>query len=110
MRTRAVLLACVVPLIAGCSGGTVGIRRGTPITHVQRDHGLPDVISDRSGDQVRYYVPADRPEHEWPPDAPRTFYYVDRDLAVTFVSGRTVQSEVIDSDLKHRILRPLVRR
>ena len=58
----------------------------------------------------RYYVTADRPEHEWPADAPRTFYYVDRDLAVTFVSGRTVQSEVIHSDLKHRILRPLVRR
>ena len=111
MRSGTVILvSCTAALLVGCSGGGGnGIRRGTPITHVQLDYGLPDVISDRSGDLKRFYVPTDRPEYEWPADAPRTFYYLDRDLAVTFVSGKAVRSEAIDAGLRERVLLPLVR-
>jgi hypothetical protein len=111
MRSRNVMIALVVVLPTGCaSDDTGGARRGTPIAHVEADYGPPDVIGDRSGDQKRYYVPAHRPEEEWPADAPRTFYYLDRGLAVTFVSGKAVGAGPIDADLREGVLLPLVRR
>jgi hypothetical protein len=110
MQSPAVILACIAVLMVGYSGNNGSIRRGTPITHVQLDYGLPDVISDSSGDETRYYVPTNRPEYEWPADAPRTFYYLERGLAVTFVSGKTVTAEPIDADLRERVLLPLVLR
>jgi len=102
------LLATAV--LCGCSLGESGIRRGTPITHVQLDRGRPDVISDSSGDLTRFYVPTNRPEAEWPWDAPRTFYYLDRNLAVTFERGKAVRAETIDAEMRERTLKPLVRR
>ena len=48
-----------------------GVRRGAMITSVQAELGLPDVISDSAGDRSRFYVPTDRPEHEWAWEAPR---------------------------------------
>jgi hypothetical protein len=110
VRSGTVILACTSALLVGCSEQGGGVRRGTPITHVQLDYGVPDVISDESGDQVRYYVPAHRPESEWPADAPRTFYYLDRGLAVTFVSGRAVSSAPIDAEVRELVLLPLIRR
>jgi hypothetical protein len=111
MRFAHFIIAWAVMLLAGCAANdTAGIRRGTPITHVQTDYGIPDVIADRSGDQKRYYVPSHRPESEWPADAPRTFYYLDRGLAVTFVSGKAVGAEPINADFRERVLSPLVRR
>ena len=96
---KLVALVCVgTPLMAtaGCGGGGhADVRRGTPITVVQHDVGMPDVIADESGDQKRFYVPAKRPPEEWPGEAPRTFYYMNRDLAVTFVRGKAVKSEPI---------------
>jgi hypothetical protein len=110
---KLVMLGCVAAMlvaVAGCSSaGHARIRRGTPITLVQRDVGVPDVIADESGDQKRYYVPAKRPPEEWPADAPRTFYYLDRNLAVTFVLGKAVKSEPIRPEQRER-LAALVRR
>ena len=80
--------------------GESGIRRGTSITDVQADFGLPDVISDASVDELRLYVPAKRPAYEWPADAPRTFYYLERNLAVESVSGNAVYAGSIDADIK----------
>jgi hypothetical protein len=110
MQCRTVILAFTAALLVGCSGNSAAIQRGTPITHVQLDYGLPDVISDESGDEKRYYVPTKRPEYEWPPEALRTFYYLDRDLAVTFVSGKAVSSASIKVEEREEVLLPLVRR
>jgi hypothetical protein len=63
-----------------------------------------------SGDQQRFYLPTHRPEYEWPADAPRTFFYLDRDLAVTFVSGKAVSFAPIDAEVREQVLLPLVRR
>lgn len=82
----------------GCTLSDTGIVKGTPITHVQADLGLPDVIGDRSGDRGRFYTPYNRPTYEWPADAPRTFYYLDRDLQITFVNGRAVAASGIDKE------------
>ena len=106
----AISLVVVSALLSGCSLGESGIRRGTPITHVQLDFGEPDVISDRSGDLTRFYVPAKRPREEWPWDAPRTFYYLDRNLAVTFECGKAIRAEAIDARTREQTLEPLVRR
>ena len=110
MRSRTIILACIAVLLVGCSSSSGNIRYGTPITHAQADYGVPDVISDESGDQKRFYVPTDRPESEWPADAPRTFYYLDRDLAITFVFGKAVTSGPIDAEERELVLLPLVRR
>jgi hypothetical protein len=110
MQCRTVILACTAALLGSCAGNSGAIPRGTPITHVQLDYGLPDAISDESGSETRYYVPTKRPEHEWPADAPRTFYYLDRDLAVTFVCGETVRSEPIDAEVREQVLLPLIQR
>lgn len=80
------------------------VRPGTPITHVQLEYGLPDVISDTSGDLARSYAPSSRPAEEWPAEAPRTFYYLDRDLAVTFVLGRATAAGPIEPGLRDRWL------
>ena len=111
MRAAAgVILACTFAVSGGCAADHAAVRRGTPITHVQAEYGLPDVIADRSGDQARFYVPARRPQAEWPADAPRTFYYLERDLAVTFVSGKAVRpSRPIDRQLRDQALLPLLR-
>lgn len=105
------LLACTpAVLVGGCTLGDSGLRRGTPITYVQADFGLPDVISDRSGDQARFYLPTSRPAEEWPADAPRTFYYLKRNVAVTFVLGRAVRAGPIEGQLREQVLLPLVQR
>ncbi|HYE19128.1 MAG TPA: hypothetical protein VEA69_11825 [Tepidisphaeraceae bacterium] len=89
-----------------CVGGCVAnnqdraIRPGTPITHVQFDFGVPDVISDESGSEGRFYSPYDRPPFEWPADAPRTFFYFDRNVQVVFVNGKSTTSSPIDAELK----------
>ena len=106
---RAVALPAVLILANGCTPVESGVRHGTPITHVQADYGMPDVISDRSGDLERFYVPAHRPESEWPWDAPRT-YYLDRNLPITFVRGRAVRATAIDAEARELMLLPLVRR
>jgi hypothetical protein len=105
-----VSMLLVSTLVSGCSLGESGIRRGTPITHVQLDLGEPDVISDSSGDQTRFYVPMNRPKEEWPWDAPRTFYYLDRNLAVTFECGKAVGAETINAETRRLTLEPLVQR
>jgi hypothetical protein len=109
MRELCIILLCAVIAVSGCAKSEHGIRLESPITHVQADLGLPDVISDRWGGQARYYAPTSRPAHEWPPDAPRTFYYLDRGLAVTFLRGKAVRAERIDPRLRDQVLRPLVR-
>jgi hypothetical protein len=65
------------------------------INSVQAEFGMPDVIADQSGDQKRFYTPQRRPEEEWPPDAPRTFYYLGRNLEVVFVRGRASRVRAI---------------
>lgn len=86
------------------------MRRGAAITQVQLDCGEPDVISDRSGDQKRFYVPENRPSSEWPAEAPRTFYYLDQDVFVTFVHGKAVREGVIPPAVRETILLPLIKR
>ncbi len=110
MRLDTFILACTGALLVGCSVDGGGVRRGTPITHVQLDYGVPDVISDESGDEKRFYVPTNRPEYQWPADAPRTFYYLNRNLAVTFVLGKAVRSAPIGAEEREHVLLPLVRR
>lgn len=113
-RVDGVILACAFASFADCRGGRNlddgSLRRGTRITDVQAEYGLPDVIVDVSGDERRFYVPTRRPEHEWPADAPRTFYYLGRNVAVTFVSGKAVRAEPIDRELRDAVLAPLVQR
>jgi hypothetical protein len=66
------------------------------------------VIGEESGDRARFFVPHDPPEHEWPRDARRTFYYLDRDLAVTFERGRVVKTGPIDRRRRDDVLLPLI--
>ena len=115
MRPAGSVLLIVVAVVlvvggGGCALGESGIRRGAAIAQVQGELGPPDVISDRSGDLARYYVPARRPPEEWPSDAPRTLYYLERDLALTFVRGRAVRAEAIPDETREVVLLPLVRR
>ncbi len=112
MRTlRLLVIAALCALLVGCGTASgKGIRRGTPITDVQLDYGFPDVISDQSGDRARYYLTTDRPAAEWPADAPRTFYYIERNLAITFVCGKVIRATPIEPELREHMLMPLVRR
>ena len=104
------LTTCVLILVvvAGCSLGNTGIRRGTPITHIQANFGEPDVVSDSSGDLTRFYVPTNRPMEEWPSDAPRTFYYLERNLSVSFERRKAARAEAIDPATRRVTLEPLV--
>ncbi len=100
----------VSAVLSGCSIRESGIRQWTSITDVQLELGEPDVISDSSGDLTRFYVPTNRPKEQWPRDAPRTFYYLDRNLAVTFERGEAVRAEAIDPETRRVTLEPLTRR
>lgn len=104
MMTRflVILLLSSLPACASTSPPHIeptGFAIGRGITQVQTEHGLPDVISDRSGDQERFYPATDRPEYEWPADAPRTFYYLRQNVQATFVLGRLTQSGAIDVEI-----------
>ena len=80
------LVVVTLASLAGCVSNDAD-----SITDVQADLGLPDAISDSSGDQQRFYSPHDRPAYEWPADSPRTFYYLYHDLQVSFTLGRVVE-------------------
>jgi len=110
MRWCALLILPLTLLSACTHNGGDAIQRGTPITHVQFDIGLPDVISDQFGDLARFYTPTSRPAEEWPAEAPRTFYYLPRNLAVTFVRGAVVRTEAIDPETREYILSQVLRR
>jgi hypothetical protein len=99
-----ILIVAFAVAASGCSVRESVVRRGTAITVVQRDVGVPDVIEDVSGDTGRQYVPTNRPAEEWPSDAPRTFYYLDRNLAVTFVRGRAVRTTTISDEQRQQLL------
>lgn len=88
MRYTAFSLTCLFTTFAGCAAGDGAVWKDMSVSRVRAELGPPDVIGERSGDQERFYVPHNPPEHEWPADAVRTFYYTDRDLAVTFERGR----------------------
>ena len=107
---RSATLLIILVLLGGCTLGGSGVRRGTPVTQVQARYGAPDVISEGSGDLTRFSVPTNRSKEEWPWDAPRTFYYLDRGLAVTFTRGKAVRAEGIDHATRERTLEPLIRR
>lgn len=110
MYSRAIVLACNIALLIGCAGKHNTIPRDTPITRVQLDLGIPDAISDESGSEQRLYVPKERPESEWPAEAPRTFFYLDRDLAVTFVLGKSIGAGPINPQFREHVLLPFVKR
>jgi hypothetical protein len=96
VRKWLVMLVCCAS-VWGCAEHS-SVPRGKPIAHVQSECGMPDVISDASGDLVRFYTPERRPKEEWPAEAPRTFYYMERNLAVTFVLGKAVSSGPINDE------------
>jgi hypothetical protein len=98
MQRNTLVLAICVSCLFGCT-----VSRPS-ITEVQFRLGTPDVISDRSGDQERFYSPYCRPVAEWPADAPRAFYYLSRDLMITFVGGREVSRVEIPSELRSGVL------
>jgi hypothetical protein len=98
------LIVAALLLLTGCTLGDTAIRRGTPITHIQADFGHPDAISDRSGSDDVTYLPHNRPAYEWPADSPRTFYYLDRDLQVTFIHGKATDASAIAPWGRDRIL------
>jgi hypothetical protein len=108
MRQTLIVLSCFMTpsmILQGCQtlGGS-GIQRGTLVTAVQKDLGYPHVISDQNGLEVRFYTPSRRPAEEWPADSPRTYYYMDRDLAVKFVYGKAVEAGKIDPKLRDHVL------
>jgi hypothetical protein len=104
----AVFLSLVYATV-GCAASRDGVRVGEPMTHVQADLGRPDVISDSSGDEVIFYTPYNRPPDEWPWSAPRTFYYLGRDLEVTFERGRVTSVQGISAS-RRKMLEDLVAR
>src|SRR5689334_1401932 len=91
-----VILSCALSM-AGC------VDRRPTITQVQLWYGRPDMISDESGDLMRSYLPNHRPEEEWPAEAPRTFYYLNQNIAVTFVNGREVSRSKLNSEMRKQI-------
>lgn len=99
------LLILTLLLIAGCTHRPNDIGRGISNTHVQTELGLPDVISDFSGDKIRYYSPHNRPAYDWPVGSPRTYYYIARDLKIRFVHGQAVEIADIDDRIEERLLR-----
>ena len=111
MRADCLILACLLGLVGGCGAARGNaIRPGTTLARVQVEYGTPDVIYEASADEGRYYAPANRPAYEWPADARRTFYYLQRDVGVTFVSGKVTHVAPIDPALRERVLLPLLRR
>jgi hypothetical protein len=90
-----------VALISGCTPQTppdTRVAMGTHITDVQAQFGLPDLIVDHMNGFCRAYTPKDRPATEWPADVPRTFYYLDRDMEVSFVRGEATAVSHLSPD------------
>jgi hypothetical protein len=97
-------LLCIAVSLSGCSLGESGVQSGTPITRIIEQYGEPDVISERSGDLIRYYTPEQPVEYAWPAEAPKTLYYLDRDIAIKFVLGSAKKVEKITPDERKRLV------
>jgi hypothetical protein len=109
VRPRLLNLAAAVSLVlpltlAGCAS-TGDAKLGASITEVQAVLGMPDAISDSSGDMTRYYAPRNRPAEEWPADATRTFYYLRSNRQVVFKNGRLKSSSSIDGEVRKVVSR-----
>jgi len=95
------LLLGSITLVSGCTPQPppdTRVAMGTRITDVQAQFGLPDLIVDHLNGFCRAYTPKDRPATEWPADVPRTFYYLDRDMEVSFVRGEATGVSHISPD------------
>jgi hypothetical protein len=96
-----VLSGCAI----SCPDGS-SISRGVDEATVQTRFGLPDAISDTSGDQRRFYSPFNRPEDEWPRTAAKEFYYLRSTSAFRFQGGKLVAVYSIqNSDLRSLVER-----
>lgn len=71
---------------------------------------IPDVVSDASEEDEKFYLPTDREVRSWPAHAPRIHYYLNRNQAITFVDGKKVAVEPIPPGLRQQVLVPLTRR
>ena len=113
MKRRRRLAIVLRAVAAGCAADGVTVRKGMRYSEVRGQCGAPDVISERAGDEERFFVPEDAPGirrgYGWAADT-LTYYYLERDLAVTFASGRVVRTARIDPRRRDGVLLPLVAR
>jgi hypothetical protein len=81
----------VIPfMLLGCqstSNYSTEITKGMSKQQVIRDIGQPDIIEETSGDESRYYRPGDQIiyKYRWPESSTKTFFYLNRYLAITIV-------------------------
>ncbi|HZN63667.1 MAG TPA: hypothetical protein VFB66_00070 [Tepidisphaeraceae bacterium] len=108
MRPARSILVCLLAFSAGCAAGDGAVWKDMSVSRVRAELGRPDVIGEESGDEARFYVPHNPPEHAWPAGAVRTFYYLDRNVAVTFERGRVVSTAPIDPRRRQSVLLPLI--
>jgi hypothetical protein len=72
--------------------------RGADEAAVQAKFGMPEVVSESSGDTMRLYTPFDRPEEYWPRDSRTELYYIARNTVFRFDrSGLVSAAELGDS-------------
>jgi hypothetical protein len=80
----------VVLQIFGCQTMTINTfeaMKGMSEEQVICNIGQPDIIEETSGDQSRYYRPGDQIiyKYKWPETSTKTFFYLNRYLAITIV-------------------------
>ncbi|MHC4882973.1 MAG: hypothetical protein ACYTFX_09385 [Planctomycetota bacterium] len=66
-------------------------------------YGVPDVISERSGDLERRYVGGLVPDYKWPKSELKKLYYPTMETVVTIQHGRAIAIDAITLQEKEMV-------
>jgi hypothetical protein len=108
-RATALLAAALILPVACCRErlAIVGVEIGMSATEVEWQLGVPEVISESSGDQTRFTAAASPRGEAWREVWKREYFYMTRDVVVEFRSDRVHAVSKIDSQVRFHILEPL---
>lgn len=68
-------------------------------------YGVPDVISERSGDLQRFYKGDQSPAYKWPKSAITEYYYLNMNKVIIIQSNKVASIGSISNEEAERVLK-----
>ncbi|MEN6307769.1 MAG: hypothetical protein ABFD91_08445 [Anaerohalosphaeraceae bacterium] len=93
-------------VIGGCiETSKEKISIGLSEQQVKNELGIPDFISESSGDQVRTYKGNVSPKYKWPDDAIKKYYYMNTSKEYIFKNNHLLEVRDISEERRERLLK-----
>lgn len=94
----------LISTISGCIFNTANtIQKGSSEKSVLELYGIPDAITERSGDLERRYIGGLIPGYKWPKSAIKRFYYLERETTITIQCNKVISVHAINEEEKEMV-------